>query len=114
MNASETPIEAQRCRRCSSTEKIVTRYTSGPHYARAKCLNCGKVVFVKKPWTLEQAMGFSMPWGKHQGRKLAELADDPAGRDYLRWLAREVDGNVGIAAGMVLNVSLSEARASHE
>ena len=41
-SATEVPIEAQRCRRCSSTEKVVTRYTSGPHHARAKCLECGK------------------------------------------------------------------------
>jgi uncharacterized protein (DUF3820 family) len=103
MPGTEVPIEAQHCSRCSSTEKAVTRYASGPHYARAKCLNCGKVTFLKKPWTLERALEFNLPWGKYRGRMLLELTDDPAGRDYLRWLAREVHGNAGIAAGIVLD-----------
>jgi uncharacterized protein (DUF3820 family) len=92
------------CPRCGSSETIFARCTEGPHYGKIRCLDCGYKAFVKTPWTLARASRFTMPYGKHRGRTLAELADDPAGRDYLRWLADPTrdTGNPGIAARIML------------
>jgi hypothetical protein len=43
-----------------------------------------------------------MPYGKHQGQKLADLTGTEDGLSYVRWLAANVKGNVGIAASIML------------
>jgi uncharacterized protein (DUF3820 family) len=45
-----------------------------------------------------------MPFGKHRGRTLADLAGTEAGRDYLEWLAENVEGNAATAAAVVLGI----------
>ena len=45
--------------------------------------------------TFKEAHNFRMPFGKHKGRKLDEIAADDAGLKYLDWLVGEIqDGNV--------------------
>jgi uncharacterized protein (DUF3820 family) len=91
---------ATACPSCGSTDLHVERCTSGPHYSQVTCRACGRVTWGKAPWTLERARAFVMPYGKHLGRPIGELAEsDP---DYLRWLARTSAENPGIAAGIVL------------
>lgn len=48
------------------------------------------------PWTLERAERFTMPFGKHEGRTIAEI--DRIDRNYLKWLAETCDRNVQRAA----------------
>jgi uncharacterized protein (DUF3820 family) len=100
--ANTDPDPAATCRRCGSSETIFTRCTEGPHWGKIKCLDCGRTAYAKTPWTLARASRFTMPWGKHAGRKLADLIATDEGLGYLRWLAANVKGNVGIAARIML------------
>jgi len=43
-----------------------------------------------------------MPYGRHKGRTVGELAKTGPGRSYLKWVAEYVDGNAGMAAAIVL------------
>jgi uncharacterized protein (DUF3820 family) len=77
--------------------------SEGPHFGnRVDCLDCGLPGAVKASWTIERARAFTMPYGKHKGRTVAELAETGPGRSYLRWVAENVDGNAGMAAAIVL------------
>ena len=51
---------------------------------------------------MDRARAFVMPYGKHKGRTVGQMAETGAGRSYLRWLAENVDGNVAMAASIVL------------
>ena len=93
---------AATCPRCGSSEIIFTRYKEGPHWGKIKCLDCGRTAYAKTPWTLARASRFTMPYGKHQGQKLADLTGTEDGLSYVRWLAANVKGNVGIAASIML------------
>jgi uncharacterized protein (DUF3820 family) len=67
------------------------------------CSDCQRhIKFNPKPWTLERASEFRLPFGKHRGRRLHDLASSQGGRDYLHWLSENVDGNAGMAAEIVL------------
>ena len=70
---------------------------------RARCLECRRVWLTKAPWSYERAKNFCMPYGKHEGRRLSDLAETDGGLGYLRWLAANVKGNVGIAARIMLD-----------
>lgn len=92
-----------RCHRCGSTEVIVTRHPTGPHFARVRCPGCGWHGFAPTPWSLDRARHFTMPYGRFCGRKLANLTGSDEGLGYLRWLADAVEGNVSTAARILLD-----------
>jgi uncharacterized protein (DUF3820 family) len=91
------------CHRCGSTNVVATRCASGPHFARVRCLECGRTVFAKTPWSIERARAFTMPWGKYRDRQLADLTETEEGLGYLRWLAANIEGNASTAAGILLD-----------
>jgi hypothetical protein len=73
------------------------------------CADCGRFVrFVPLPWTLERARRFILPYGKYRGRSVGDLTASVIGRDYLRWLAANTDGNVAKAAGIALEAISGE------
>jgi hypothetical protein len=43
-----------------------------------------------------------MPYGRHRGRRLAELTETEEGLGYLRWLAETVGGGIARAAEILL------------
>lgn len=65
---------------CGAT--TVERREKGPHLG-AYCMECGKWLrWEPKPITLESALVYPMPFGKHRGLAMGEL---PPG--YVDWLA---------------------------
>jgi uncharacterized protein (DUF3820 family) len=92
-----------RCGRCGSPNLNVVRCTSGMHYASIRCTECGAVTWAKKPWTLERALAWVLPFGKYRGRKLADLTGTDEGRGYLGWLATRDAGNASIAARLLVD-----------
>lgn len=94
-----------RCRYCGS-DKLFTVRCSPParQYARAGCSACGRFLrWEPAPWTRARAAEFIMPFGRFRGRPLAELTRTPDGRSYLRWPARETEGNAAAAAAILLD-----------
>jgi hypothetical protein len=100
----ETAItDPARCRRCGSTEVVITRCETGPHFARVRCPGCGRNGLAKTPWSLDRARAFVMPWGRYRGHQLADLTGTDEGLGYLRWLADAVEGNVSTAARILID-----------
>src|SRR5581483_7317896 len=97
-----------RCPRCESATVAITR-PPGPHSALARCGDCGHAWWLPAPWTVGRALAFRLPFGQHKGRTVAQVAESEAGRDYLRWMSRNVRGNAGIAARLALD-SVDQAR----
>jgi predicted RNA-binding Zn-ribbon protein involved in translation (DUF1610 family) len=91
------------CRRCGSTEVIVTRCETGPHFATIRCSGCGWHGFAKTPWSLGRAVRFVIPFGRHKGLSVGELAQTKTGRRYLAWLADNDRGNTGTAARILID-----------
>lgn len=96
-------MKTSACPACGAPNLQVTRCTSGPHFSRMTCAQCGYTAWGKAPWSLERARAFVLPWGIHRGQTVGELAATAAGREYLRWLASVNDKNPGIAAAVVLS-----------
>jgi len=103
------PIRCQRidapevCPYCASPRIFTVRCEFGPHYARTGCSDCQRhIKFNAAPWTLERARDFRLPFGRHTGRTVGELAGTKEGRSYLAWAAENVEGNAGTAAAIVL------------
>jgi hypothetical protein len=94
---------APTCPHCASSETIFARCTEGLHYGKIRCPGCGWTTFAKTPWTLERARAFKLYFGRYRGRKLGALASTEEGRGYLAWLAANVEGNVGIAARILVD-----------
>jgi hypothetical protein len=65
---------------------------------------------MKAPWTLARARGFRLPFGRYRGRTVAEVLRSDAGRDWLRWAAGNVAGNVGTAAAIALGIEPAGGR----
>lgn len=64
------------------TELTAWVVRSGPHL-RAECSECGRFLqFLRQPID-----AFLMPFGKHKGRRLVELAATEA--DYLNWMLNQ-------------------------
>jgi hypothetical protein len=53
---------------------------------------------------MKRAAAFVMPFGRYRNRSVGYLAGSEAGRDYLRWLAENVEGNAAKAAAVVLGL----------
>lgn len=67
------------CGKCGSFQR--TKRRKGPHLGEY-CV-CGHLLrWVPKEITLERALEFVLPFGKHKGKKLSEIDDD----EYLHWL----------------------------
>jgi uncharacterized protein (DUF3820 family) len=94
----------ETCQGCGSTMLHLVR-CDGPHLGRYDCLKCGRIgPWIKSHWTAERARSFVLPFGKHKGRSVGDLAASPVGRDYLRWVAENVSENAGIAAAIALGL----------
>jgi hypothetical protein len=97
--------EVPTCPHCGAANLEVQTCTAGPHHARLGCSDCCRHIrFLPAPWTIERARAFVLPYGKHRGRSVGELAEGAAGRGYLQWLAANTDGNAATAAGVVLGL----------
>jgi hypothetical protein len=107
MTSLSDSITPTTCRRCGSTELVVTQCTSGPNPHLIRCTSCRATWFPPAPWTIERARAFTMGYGKHRGRKLGDLMTSEDGRDYLRWLTDTDHGNATIAARILLDSSQS-------
>jgi len=101
---------SDRCTRCGG-ELVEVACSTGPHHAELRCLACDKhVKFLPAPWTRHRAETFRVPFGTHAGTTLAELAQSENGREYLAWMANQLEGNPGIAARIVLNHAMGACR----
>lgn len=64
------------------------------------CWQCGGFIkWVPKPLTLERALEFTMPFGSHKGKKLADLTDE-----QLEWYYENLDGKsnrIGELCGII-------------
>lgn len=96
------------CPRCGG-ELIEVKCPTGPHHAELRCPVCAKhIKFLPGPWTRQRAETFRVPYGTHEGKALAELAATERGREYLAWMANQLEGNPGIAARIVLDQTTEE------
>jgi hypothetical protein len=92
----------ERYRYCGSADLLEARCLQGPHYARVGCQSCKRHNrYVETPWTLERAMLFEMPFGKHRGRTLGDSARSESGRGYLAWASENLEGTWGRGADRV-------------
>jgi hypothetical protein len=100
--------DGETCPRCGGSNLAeVPCVGLSIHHARLTCLTCKRHVrFLEKPWSLQRARAFVMPFGRCRGQRIGELAKSHAGRDYLTWLAENVDGNAAKAAEIVLRGSV--------
>jgi uncharacterized protein (DUF3820 family) len=112
MDSTPHPIPEQKtssCLRCGG-ELIEVTLPTGPHHAELRCSVCARhIKFLPAPWTRHRAATFRMPFGTHAGKTLAELAQTKSGREYLAWMANQLEGNPGIAARILLDHA-TEAR----
>jgi uncharacterized protein (DUF3820 family) len=98
----------EECAGCGSTRLRLVK-CDPPHFARRDCMDCGRCGSpIKAPWSLERARAFVMPFGRHKGRTVGELADTTDGWDYLRWASKNLQGNVGIAASITVGKHTAE------
>jgi hypothetical protein len=58
---------------------------------------------MKRPWTLERALAFKSFLPKYRGRTLREIISIHCDVDYLRFVASKRDGNIAVAAGIVIS-----------
>jgi hypothetical protein len=94
-----------RCPRCGSADIVEVPLASGPHHGRLQCRNCGRYgAFTPKPWTIERALDFKMPFGRFRDQSMCEISRTVSGRDHLHWVASSVSGNPSIAARLVLGL----------
>lgn len=101
---SKPPKKTPTCPGCGST--MLRFVESEVHFGRYDCLKCGRVgPWLKSPWTLERARSFVLPIGRHKGRSVGALAGDKRGQSYLAWVAANIEGNAGIAAGIALGLT---------
>jgi uncharacterized protein (DUF3820 family) len=56
------------------------------------------------PWTMERARAIEMPFGKHKGKTLGEIADHKQDRNYLVWGSAIWDRGLGKATRIVLEI----------
>jgi hypothetical protein len=97
--------KVERCPHCQSTELFEVASVA-PHHARLGCSACKRHIrFLPAPWTRERAESFTMPFGKHRGQRLGNLAKTAVGRSYLAWLSENVDGNAQTAAALLLEAA---------
>ena len=103
------PEDLGICPRC---EDETVELTPGPqpNMMRHECRVCGwKSSWLKMPWTAARAENFVMPYGCNKGKRIGDLAKTVRGRDYLRWLAANVEKGPGIAASIALGLKMPGA-----
>jgi uncharacterized protein (DUF3820 family) len=106
-----TGKQEETCPHCGGSSLHTVECIVGPHHSRTGCSDCGRFIrFNPVPWTISRARAFVMPFGKHRGKSLAELTRTDSGRGYVEWLAENVAGNVGTAAGVVLGIVPEDGR----
>jgi uncharacterized protein (DUF3820 family) len=110
--APTQPDQTERpstCRYCGSPNLFAVECTTGPHWARSGCSGCGRFLqWLAKPDDAKSAGEFLMPFGKHRGRKLADLPSD-----YLQWVAEEVEErSISRRARLVLAARIAEGSRS--
>jgi predicted RNA-binding Zn-ribbon protein involved in translation (DUF1610 family) len=106
MNSLRQPKTSTQelCPRCGKNTLRLVR-TEGPHFGRYDCLACGRIgPWLKSPWTVERARSFVLPFGKHKGATVGDLAENREGRSYLAWAAENLEGNPATAAAIALGL----------
>jgi hypothetical protein len=80
----ETPLYPDlTCQHCGITA-VPTVVTAGPHL-KALCSSCNSYIkFIAQEKPRDE---YTMFFGKHKGKTLCEIAQEPGGLDYLRWVA---------------------------
>jgi hypothetical protein len=92
------------CRYCGSSKLFERSLDRSSHYAETRCRDCGRhLKFNHGPWSLERALAFELPFGKHRGFKVGELVKTGWGRSYLAWMASNDNGNASTAARIALS-----------
>lgn len=105
---TDRPAGPTTCPRCGSAD-LITAARGDQHQAELRCRGCGRWLrFLGAPWTRKRAAAFVMPFGKHKGRTLGDLAESEP--DYLRWVAGEVRGTPARAARILLGLEPAEVR----
>jgi hypothetical protein len=100
------PPAGESCPHCGSRNLSRVECHGGPHHARLACGSCHRHLrFLPAPWSLQRARRFVMPYGRHRGSPIGDLADSATGRGYLRWLVENTDGNGATAARIVLEAA---------
>jgi hypothetical protein len=96
---------ASVCPSCDSLDVREIPVPVGPHHGCRRCGNCGVFLgWLKQPWSKGRARAFTLRFGKHRGKSIGELADDPETRGYVHWLSG-VSGSPGKAARIALEAT---------
>jgi hypothetical protein len=96
------PIPGRQCGHCGSTN-LLEGEAEVPHRVPYVCADCGQHAgFIFAPPSLKRARRFRLEFGRFKGQRLGGLTRTQQGQSYLRWLGREVRGNAGHAAELVL------------
>ena len=83
MTTFDESIDCPVCALECTIERIAP---PSPHWGRFRCPSCGK----HRGWAAtppSEYHAFKMPFGRHKGRTLAEIAKAPSGVGYLQWCA---------------------------
>jgi hypothetical protein len=107
----EHPISAAqgRCPHCAGEVITVPRRIGEHSHLQRQCVSCGRGLgFVQRPWTMERARAFVVPFGRFRGATIAELAATELGRGYLHWLSENVVGGCAVAASLVMGTLKTE------
>jgi hypothetical protein len=97
------------CPHCGSSNLHELPLYATPGYWQTACSDCRlHIKFSAAEWTLARASEIEMPFGKHRGRKVGELAKTGNGRSYLLWVATTVPGYARTAARIVMGLDLAD------
>jgi hypothetical protein len=96
--------EYRGCPKCHGADLATVKVpTKAGERIKVVCADCGRFVrHAPSPWTPARAHAFCLPYGRHKGRTIGELARTLSGRGYIRWLGENCRDNVGKAARVAL------------
>ena len=84
---------SRTCSRCGGPLSVI-RPAPRPHWAELRCKPCGKFHGWLRTPDGELGRNYTMPFGKHRGKTLDEIAATDLG--YLKWIASSDFDNKGI------------------
>lgn len=83
------PMSSLNCPVCDVACRLEHLGPRSPHYGVWRCPKCGK----HRGWAPtppEEYSAWKMPFGVHTGSTLTAIAQQPGGRSYLEWVAKNV------------------------
>lgn len=79
------------CKYCGGSLREGAEHNHGRHWKALKCTRCFKHnAWLPNPRYDENPGDFDMPFGKHRGKLLRDIATLPDGLSYLDWMARRI------------------------